>query len=840
MSSVTSRSRHRFHRVAALASLALAFCVSAAQAQVLSPPKNISGNTTSNSSYPSMVVDANGNIDVAWIDSVSGINFARSTPASQSFTFPPAPVSPLSVGAAFQPQMVVDPTGLIIEIAWAKPSIAASAPSGTFDVLLSRSIDGGLNFITKQVSTTPVKLVDSPRLVFDGAGVVVVWGNTESWIIQSPDGVTFPNLPTDLSIAPQDSGGPRVAVDKNGNIFVAWTDRLAEDQNQPGNYCTNMTGTTDANGLITVVSNTFGGNLYLNETLSGSSSTPSSASTRNLSNQDWKGVDPRWPNGYFGCSYDNLQLFFDQNDTLHLLWADDAPTEELLTSTATQAGGSPLFKFPIALAGSEGASSPRAAADANGSIYVVWAAGAKAPSKAEGIYFSRSDNNGVAFPEASVISAPGAISPAFPQIALDSNGNVNIVWEQADQAITANSSNTFDVFFSHSTDRGDTFPTVGLASTNPSVLCIPPSTSGTPPTTPDTTTCGAVQMGVDANSNADMVWVNNPPGSGADIAFAVANVAQQPPNDFSISVSPASQTAYAGQTVTFNVTAQVTGTFNSAITLACNDFPLIKGFERWDFSCTFTPGSGSLTPGTSATVGLTLPVNLPAGPIRFAINGASGGTTHRVLVTANSQGPAGSVQPNSATLAVGASANFTVTITNPNAFTGMVNFLCAGQPAWIRCSFNPSSLNPSTSTSSVLTVSAVSAPSLLPSNPPAARRLPAHGSLILWSGTLAALCLIAMAMISMGRHEKLSEVFLLRGSVVLALTVVLGVGLISCGGAAAPSNVALSNSGGSGAVGTSGNSSGGGASNPVTATFMIQTQSGNGITNLGAVSITTP
>ena len=782
-----------------------------------------------------MVVDVNGNIDVAWIDSVSGINFARSTDGGQSFPSM-VPIGSISVGAMFQPQMVVDATRGIIEIAWSKPSTAPGATAGTFDVFVSQLTIGPLP-ITTQVSTTPVKLVDAPRLAFDGAGIDVVWGNTSTWISRSPDGVTF-DAPIPLSTAPQDSGGPRVAVDKSGNIFVAWTDRLAEDQNQLGNYCTYPTGTTDANGVITVVSNNFGGNFYLNETLGGA--TPSSTSTRSLSNQDWKGVDPKWPNGYFGCSFDNLQLFFDQNYALHLLWADEAPTEELLTSTATQAGGSPLFKFPVALAGSEGASSPRAAADANGSIYVVWAAGAKAPSKAEGIYFSRSDNDGGGFPEATVISAPGAISPAFPQIDLDSNSNVNIVWEQADQAITASSSNTFDLFFSHSTDRGDTFPTVSLASTNSSVLCIPPTTSGTPPTTPDATTCGAVQMAVGANSNGNMVWVNNPPGSGADIAFAVANVAQQPPNDFSISVSPASQTAYAGQTVTFNVTAQVTGTFNSAITLGCNDFPVIKGFERWDFSCTFTPASGSLAPGTSATVSMTLPTNLPAGPIRFAINGTSGGTTHRVLVAANSQGPAGSVQPNSATLAVGASANFTVTITNPNAFMGMVNFLCTGQPAWIRCSFNPSSLNPSTSTSSVLTVSVISATSLLPSNPPAALRLPVQGSPVLWSVTLAALCLIAMALISMGRREKLSVAFLLRGSVVLALTLVLGVGLISCGGAAAPSNAALSNSGGSGAGGTSGTGSGGGSSNPVTATFMIQAQSGNGITNLGTVSITTP
>src|SRR6202035_5666282 len=95
-------------------------------------------------------------------------------------------------------------------------------------------------------------------------------------------------------------------------------------------------------------------------------------------------------------------------------------------------------------------------------------------------------------PEASVISAPGAISPAYPQIAVDSSGNVNIVWEQPDQLITAGSSNTFHLFFARSIDRGNTFPTIREVSTTPSVLCI--ASGATPPNTPDTTTCGTAQM----------------------------------------------------------------------------------------------------------------------------------------------------------------------------------------------------------------------------------------------------------------------------------------------------------------------------------------------------------
>jgi len=96
----------------------------------------------------------------------------------------------------------------------------------------------------------------------------------------------------------------------------------------------------------------------------------------------------------------------------------------------------------------------------------VYASGPKAPARTEGIYFSRSDDDGATFfPESMVVSAPGAMSPAFPQIAVDSNRNV-----------------TFHLFFGHSADRGTTFPTIRpLPTMSPSVLCIPLIPSGTAP-----------------------------------------------------------------------------------------------------------------------------------------------------------------------------------------------------------------------------------------------------------------------------------------------------------------------------------------------------------------------
>jgi hypothetical protein len=85
----------------------------------------------SNSTYPTIVDDAAGHINVAWIDSVSGITFARSSFTGQNFVT--TVVDATSVGAAFQPQMVVDSTGSIIEVASAKPRPGSTPSNLTFD-----------------------------------------------------------------------------------------------------------------------------------------------------------------------------------------------------------------------------------------------------------------------------------------------------------------------------------------------------------------------------------------------------------------------------------------------------------------------------------------------------------------------------------------------------------------------------------------------------------------------------------------------------------------------------------------------------------------------------------
>jgi hypothetical protein len=735
------RGLRRFGLVVINCCMALALSSTAAHAQAFSIT-NATKNSASKASYPTMVVDTNGNVNVVWIDSVAGLQFARSTSVASgtSLSTPVTIKGPNNTLAlpAFQPQIAVYPTQPnVIEVTWAAPDPASTTTAPLYDVFAGRSDDSGANFTTTAMDISgPVALFDSPRLAFDFSGKTnIVWGRNGVWISQAQDGIHFstpvPLVPAGTFI---DTGGPRIAVSAADHIFVAWTDELAKDQAKPGdgNYCT--AETKDADGNVT---NTFGGNFWINETFPssvvGGPVNISAANSRDLSNTDWKGVNPKFRLGFFGCSYDNLNLFNQKDGLLHLLWSDDTPIEDVLTSEThgTDANGYTVFSFPINLA-SVPAASPKVAVDKNGNFYVVWSGGPTGGTNSEGIFFSLSKDQGSTFSPALNIAPSGSIAPAFPQVAVDSSGNLNVAWEQPTKPLAGDGSDMFNVFFARSTDKGNTFPTVLQVSTNPSVLCFeappPPQGTGAPPTTPDVTTCGTVQIGVDANSTPDMAWVNQASGSAvADIDFATTNF------------------------------------------------------------------------------------------------------------------PTGSVSPTTASLsASNASQNFTVTV-NPSGFSGPITFSCldadtgTALPSWLSCSFAPQTLNPAQGTTDTLTISRVGTPtSGMFISAPSSHNLPAYSGLVEWAVGFAAVWLIAMAMLTMGRRRELGAAVLIRGFVVMTLTVVLAAGLVSCGG----STSTTSTTGTTGRSGSGGNGGSGGG-NSVTVHVAVRAQSGSAApTTLGTVTIT--
>jgi hypothetical protein len=377
----------------------LIFSLATAQAQSFSIT-NLTNNKTSKASFPSMVTDSQGNLNVAWIDSAAGLQFSRSSSSANGTSFgTPTVITTITgpTGAAvfpsFQPQLAVYQTQESeVEITWASPDATSTPAAPLYDVWAARSHNGGSTFATTPTMIAgPVALFDGPRVAFDFAGEAdIVWGRNNVWISQAQDGIGFGTpIPLMPPTTPIDTGGPRIAVSAAGHIFVVWTDELAKDNAKPGdgNFCTDEID--DPSGNVT---NTFGGNFYVNETLPaatvGAPVNISFANTRNLSNNDWKVANPinanekKFSQGFFGCSYDNMNVFVDKvGGLLHLLWSDDTPVEDVLTSEThgTYPAGSPFaglteFSFPINLA-SLPAASPQVTVDNNGTFYAVWSGG---------------------------------------------------------------------------------------------------------------------------------------------------------------------------------------------------------------------------------------------------------------------------------------------------------------------------------------------------------------------------------------------------------------------------------------------------------------------------------
>jgi hypothetical protein len=295
MSGVVRRLR-RFSWLAISGCVALALST-AAHAQTFSIT-NVTKNSASKASYPTMVVDANGNLNLVWIDSVNGIMFARSSTTASGTTFgTPVRVAGSNGPAfpAFQPQIAVDPNdSRVIAITWAAFD-PASPPAGpaTYDVYASWSNNGGVPpFVTTEISISVspagLPLADTPRVAFDTGGRAnIVWGQTAVWISQTPDGSIY-TAPVSLQTQPANTGGPRVAVDGDGEVVVAWSD--IANANVTGSYCTGSEPTATMPSTATT-----GGYFWVNETLQPAPGTPytfNSSNTRNLSNVDWLTINP--------------------------------------------------------------------------------------------------------------------------------------------------------------------------------------------------------------------------------------------------------------------------------------------------------------------------------------------------------------------------------------------------------------------------------------------------------------------------------------------------------------------------------------------------------------------
>jgi hypothetical protein len=191
---------------------------------------------------PTLVVDAAGNVNLAWLSGNTKVFFMRSTDQGQTFA------APVSVTASFilqdGLQFAVDPNGAIDLVFDGIPNFPASpVPS---QVYFTRSLDHGATWSAAANLSLP-----NPVQTFTGAKVpsvgvdpggklTVAWeddtnggfaGDNDIYIRTSTDGATFSG-PVDVShTTDQIEISPIILETPNGTRYLSWYDMTGQQSN---------------------------------------------------------------------------------------------------------------------------------------------------------------------------------------------------------------------------------------------------------------------------------------------------------------------------------------------------------------------------------------------------------------------------------------------------------------------------------------------------------------------------------------------------------------------------------------------------------------------------------
>ncbi len=173
----------------------------------------------------------------------------------------------------------------------------------------------------------------------------------------------------------------------------------------------------------------------------------------------------------------------------------------------------------------------------------------------------------------------------------------------------------------------------------------------------------------------------------ASIQFPLTGSGGGTPN-FTIGVTPASQTVTAGGSAAYTVTLAASNGFSGAVNLTASGVPtgVTAGFSV-----------SQVTLPATATLTLTAGSSVAPGSYVVTVTGASGALTHSAaagFVVQAAPTPDFSLTSSAATLAVaaGSQVNGTITLTPKNGFAGTVGLSIGGLPTGVTATLAPPSL----------------------------------------------------------------------------------------------------------------------------------------------------
>jgi subtilisin family serine protease len=238
--------------------------------------------------------------------------------------------------------------------------------------------------------------------------------------------------------------------------------------------------------------------------------------------------------------------------------------------------------------------------------------------------------------------------------------------------------------------------------------------------------------------------------------------------DFNVALSPTSVTVVSGKPANFNLVVGAIGDWTDFVNVSCQVSPP---------NAIFCPVGSPITfPGT-----YPVPVSTDSvapGDYAFSISASADGLTHNAAVAVlHVQGVSSTISSNSATIPVGTSATFNLSLNSRNGLTDSFTFGCPGLPAGLSCSFNPANgtLPANGSLTTALTVGVASRSA---STTP----LPVHRNGPNWLLPAGlGVCILLLFALSLSLMDTgLRRPALVRATIVAAFVVVLS--LTACGG----------------------------------------------------------
>lgn len=221
------------------------------------------------------------------------------------------------------------------------------------------------------------------------------------------------------NITTNEQGAPSIILDKDGNIYITWT---------------NVISLTDTD-------------IYF-----------SKSTDKGLSFTDTVRVNDVTL-GVQGVS----RIAVGKDGTIYVVWSDARTiiSSDIYLSKSTDGGKT--FSTSVRVNDTTGGTQAfqDIAIDGSGNIYVVWH---DSRSGTNNIYFSKSTDGGATFSTSKRVDDSTTRNQYFPVIVLDGNRNIYVSWLD-----NRNGTNVYDIYFSKSEDGGSTFKTnvkVGQISSN--------------------------------------------------------------------------------------------------------------------------------------------------------------------------------------------------------------------------------------------------------------------------------------------------------------------------------------------------------------------------------------